>query len=122
NSSNGHGVTAHILRGIAAEYGWADFVPQEVEVARLPDDVLAQLEGRYSYRGRDRVLAVEGGRILEHVTDRDREEELLPLSADLLVSVSFGYRYAVERDATGSVTGLTFVLQGTRLFTYEKAD
>ncbi|UCC84642.1 MAG: beta-lactamase family protein [Gemmatimonadota bacterium] len=122
NSSNGHGVTAHILRGIAAEYGWADFVPQEVEVARLPDDVLAELEGRYSYRGRDRVLAVEGGRILERISDRDREEELLPLSADLLVSVSFGYRYAVDRDATGSITGLTLVLQGTRLFTYERVD
>jgi CubicO group peptidase (beta-lactamase class C family) len=122
NSSNGQGVKGYILRGLAAEYGWPDFAPEEVEVARLPDDVLTELEGRYSFGGRDRVLVVEAGRILERISDRDRVEELLPLSADLLVSVSFGYRYAVERDATGSVTGLTFVLQGTRLFTYERVD
>ncbi len=46
----------------------------------------------------------------------------MALSPDLLVSVLFGYRYAVERDATGSITGLTLVLQDTRLFTYERVD
>ncbi len=122
NSSNGEGVKAHILRAIALEYGWPDLVPEEIEVAQLADGVLEELKGRYSYHGRDRVLAVAGGRILQRVSDRDREEELLPLSADLLVSVSFGYRYAVDRDATGSITGLTLVLQGTRLFTYERVD
>ncbi len=121
NSSNGEGVKAHILRAIAVEYGWPDFVPEEVEVARLPEDVLAELEGRYSYHGRDQVLAVEGGRILQR-SEGDREDELLPLSADLLVSVSFGYRLAIDRDTTGSITGLTLVLHGTRLFTYERIN
>ncbi len=121
NSSNGEVVKPYILRGIAAEYGWPDFVPEEVEVARLPDDVLAELEGRYSYHGRDQVLAVEGGRILQR-SEGDREDELLPLSADLLVSVSFGYRLAIDRDTTGSITGLTLVLHGTRLFTYERIN
>jgi CubicO group peptidase (beta-lactamase class C family) len=121
NSSNGEAVKPYILRGIAAEYGWPDFVPEEVEVAQLADDVLEELEGRYSYHGRDRVLVVEGGRILQR-SEGNREEELLPLSADLLVSVGFGYRWAVDRDATGSITGLTLMLDGTRLFTYERVN
>ena len=119
NSSNGEGVKAAVLRAIAVEYGWPDLVPEEVEVARLPDEVLEQLEGRYSFRGRERVLVVERGRILQR-GEGDVEEELLPLSRDLLVSVGFGYRYAVNRDAAGAVTGLTLVLNGTRLFTYER--
>ena len=119
NSSNGEGVKAQILRAIAAEYGWPDPVPEEVEVARLSDEVLKGLEGRYAFRGRDRVLIVDGGRILQR-SEGGVEEELLPLSQDLLVSVSFGYRYAVNRDASGSVTGLTLILHNTRLFTYER--
>lgn len=119
NSSNGEGVKAQILRAIAAEYGWPDLVPEEVAVARLSDEVLEGLEGRYTFRGRDRVLVVDGGRILQR-SEGGVEEELLPLSQDLLVSVSFGYRYAVNRDASGSVTGLTLTLHDTRLFTYER--
>ncbi len=121
NSSHGEGAKAQILRAIAVEYGWPDLQPEEVEVAQLSNDILEELEGRYSFRGRDRFLVVEQGRILQR-SEGDREEELLPLSQDLLVSVSFGYRYAVDRNAVGSITGLTLILQGTRLFTYERVD
>ena len=121
NSSNGEGVKAHLLRAIAAEYGWPDYVPEEVDVVQLPDEALEELEGRYRFRGRDRVLVVEQGRLLQR-SEGDREEELLSLSEDMLVSISFGYRYAIDRDTEGSITGLTLVLQGTRLFTYERVD
>jgi CubicO group peptidase (beta-lactamase class C family) len=119
NSSNGEGVKAQILRAIATEYGWPDLVPEEVEVAPLSGEVLEGLEGRYTFRGRERVLVVERGRILQR-SEGGVEEELLPLSEDLLVSVSFGYRYAINRDVNGSVTGLTLILHDTRLFTYER--
>ena len=121
NSSNGEGVKAHVLRAIAAEYRWPDYVPEEVEVAQLPDQILEQLAGRYRFRGRDRVLVVDRGRILQH-SEGDREEELLPLSENQLVSISFGYRYDIDRDEAGYITGLTLVWQGTRVFTYERVD
>lgn len=119
NSSNGDGVKAHVLRAIATEYGWPDFVPEQVEVVRLSDEALQELEGRYAFRGRDRVLVVEQGRIHQR-SEGGVEEELLPLSEDQLVSVSFGYRYAIDRDAAETITGLTLTLDGTRLFTYER--
>ncbi len=121
NASSGEGAKAHILRAIAAEYGWPDYVPEEVDVARLSEEVLKELEGRYAFRGRDRVLAVEHGRILQR-SEGGRQDELLPLSEDLLVSVSFGYRYAIDRDVTGSISGLTLMLHDTRLFTYERVE
>ncbi|UCD23739.1 MAG: beta-lactamase family protein [Gemmatimonadota bacterium] len=121
NSSNGEGVKAHLLRAIAAEYGWPDYLPEEVDVVRLSDEALEQLEGRYRFRGRDRVLVVEQGRIWQQ-SQGDRREELLALSGDQLISVSFGYRYDIDRDASGAITGLTLVLHGTRLFTYERVN
>jgi CubicO group peptidase (beta-lactamase class C family) len=121
NSSNGEGVKAHVLRALAMEYGWPDYVPEEIDVVQLSEDFLGELVGRYRFRGRDRVLAVEQGRILQRSTG-DREEELLALSEDELISISFGYRYAIDRDPLGSITGMTLVVQGTRLFTYEKVD
>jgi CubicO group peptidase (beta-lactamase class C family) len=121
NSSHGEGVKAHVLRAIAAEYGWPDYVPEEIDVVPLSDEVLGALEGRYRFRGRDRVLVVDRGRIFQQ-SSGDREEELLAMSDDQLVSVSFGYRYDIDRDAAGYITGLTLVLQSTRLFTYERVD
>ena len=66
-------------------------------------------------------MVVEQGRILQR-TVGDREEELQSLSEDQLVSISFGYRYDIDRDAAGAIIGLTLVLQDTRLFTYERVD
>ena len=121
NSSNGEAVKLHSLRAIATEYGWPDYVPEEIDVVQLPVDVLEELEGRYRFRGRDRVLIVKQGRIFQHSEGR-REEELLALSEDQLVSISFGYRYGIDRDVTGSITGLTLILHDRRLFTYERVD
>jgi hypothetical protein len=48
------------------------------------------------------------------------DQEILPLSDSLLVSATFGYRYGVERNELGQITGLTLILNGVRLFTYAK--
>lgn len=121
NSSNGEAVKIQILRAIAAEYGWPDFGPVEIEVATLSEKILDELAGRYSYRGRDRELRVADGRIVL-LTPDGLERELLPLSADLLVDAVFGYELAVERDEQGSVSGLTMILEGVRLWTWERVE
>ena len=119
NSSNGDAVKAHILRAIAVEYGWPDLLPEEVELVSLPDETLQELTGTYSFRGRDRVLTLEQGRLVQS-SEGSPDQEILALSENLLVSTTFGYRYGVNRDQVGSVTGLTLILNGTRLFTYER--
>ena len=119
NSSNGEGVKAHVLRAIAVEYGWPDLLPEQVETVRLSEEALRELEGTYSFRGRDRVLRVVDGRIIQS-TEGGAAQELRALSDSLLVSLTFGYRYAVDRDQSGTITGLTLILDGTRLFTYER--
>jgi len=119
NSSNGEAVKAHIMRAIATEYGWPDLLPEEVEAVSLSVENLRGLEGTYSFRGRDRVLRVENGRLLQS-SEGGPDQELRALSDDVLVSLTFGYRYAIDRNEAGAITGLTLILDETRLFTYEK--
>ena len=121
NSANGEGVKAHILRAIAAEYDWPDMLPEEVEAVSLTDHKLRDLEGTYSFRGRDRVLRLERGRLLQ-TSEGGHDHELRALSDSILVSLMFGYRYGVDREESGAVTGLTLILDGARLFTYEKTN
>lgn len=119
NSSNGEAVRAHVLRAVAVEYGWPDLLPEEVDAATMTADALEELAGTYSFRGRDRVLRVENG-LLVQSSEGSPDQLILPLSDSLLISSTFGYRYIVERDDAGDVVGLTLILSGARLFTYEK--
>ncbi len=119
NSSNGEGVKVHILRAIAIEYGWPNLLPEELDLTTLPNDAMRELEGVYSFRGRDRVLRLEQGRLQQH-SEGGPDQEIRALSDSLLVSVTFGYRYGIDRDVSGAITGLTLILNGHRLFTYEK--
>jgi CubicO group peptidase (beta-lactamase class C family) len=119
NSSNGEAVKAHILRGIATEYGWPELLPEEVEAVSLPLETLRELEGTYSFRGRDRVLRLENGRLLQS-SEGNPDQEFRCLSDSTLISTTFGYRYDIDRDEAGSIIGLTLVLNGTRLFTYQR--
>ncbi len=44
-----------------------------------------------------------------------------PIAAAPTKPTSDSYRYGIERDDTGAVTGLTVILNGVELFTYEMA-
>ena len=121
NSSNGEGVKAHILRAIAAEYGWPDLLPEEVAAVHLAEETLGELEGTYSFRGSERVLRLDQGRLLQSSAS-GVNQEFRALSDSVLISLTFGYRYGIERDEFGTINGLTLILDGTRLFTYTKSN
>ncbi len=119
NSSHGEGVKAHILRAIASEYGWPDLLPETVDVVLLSEARLNEIAGTYSFRGRDRVLRVEDGSLIQS-SEGSPDQRILALSDSLLVSETFGFRYGVDRNDAGEILGLTLILDGTRLFTYER--
>jgi hypothetical protein len=121
NSSNGEWVKSQVIRAIAAEYDWPDFRQTEIELAQLPDEMAAELLGRYSFRERERRLTREDGRLL-FGSEGGIAQQLLPVSEDLFVEPVFGHHWGVERDSAGSVTGITLILNGTRLFTFVRVD
>ena len=108
-----------VLRAIAVEYGWPDFRPREIDAVPIAEESLAELTGRYSFRGRDRMLEIRDGRIV-FTRGGGHDQELFPVEEDLFVERVFGHGYMVNRDAQGTVTGLTLVLDGTPLFVYER--
>ena len=89
NSSNGEAVKAHILRAIATEYDWPDLMPEEVDVVSLSDEVLGSLAGRYSFRGRDRVVRLDQGRLVQS-SEGSPDQELLALS-DMRIPTDHSY-------------------------------
>jgi CubicO group peptidase (beta-lactamase class C family) len=121
NSSNGEWVKSQVIRAIAAEYDWPDFRQSEIELAQLSDEAAAELLGRYSFRETERILTREDGRLL-FGREGGIAQQLLPVSEDLFVEPVFGHHWGVERDATGSVSGITLILNGARLFTYVRVD
>ncbi len=119
NSSNGEWVKEQVLRAIAVEYGWPNFRPREIDAVSIAEESLAELTGRYSFRGRDRMLEVRDRRIV-FTRGGGHDQELFPVAEDLFVERVFGFEYIVTRDAQGAVTGLTLVRDGTPRFMYER--
>lgn len=77
NSDNGD-IIREVLRGVAREYGWDEFLPAPWEVVALDSDNLSGHVGRYLVNP-DRVLTIknENGKLIAYPT-ADRQFELLP--------------------------------------------
>ena len=48
NGTRGGSLVQEVLRGIAKEYGWPDYLPQEKSVITVPENSLARFVGRYA--------------------------------------------------------------------------
>lgn len=102
NSDNG-AILREVVRAVAREYGWDEFLPTPVEVTTLDAAKLATYEGRYQVSP-DRVLTIksEAGakpRLWAHPTG-DPEFELLPISDTTFVRRSSSIKYEFVRSAT----------------------
>jgi CubicO group peptidase (beta-lactamase class C family) len=49
NSDRGAILASEVLRSIASEYGWPDYQPEEMKIARVSDSVLASYAGKYRF-------------------------------------------------------------------------
>src|SRR4030095_8204012 len=79
NSDNGN-ILREVLRGVAREYGWDEFLPAPYETIALEPAKLNDYVARYLVNP-DLVLTIrnEGGKLVASPTG-DREFELLPTS------------------------------------------
>ncbi len=106
NSDNGQ-IMPEVLRAIAREYGWDEYVPPPVELATVPTEKLDAYVGRYRVTP-DRVVNVtrEGTRLFAEPTQSPKME-LLPISETRFVRRDAPIQYAFATDAEGKVTSLT---------------
>ena len=105
NSDNGQ-IIEEILRAIAYEYQWEDFLPQPYEVVSVDPKKLDGYVGRYLVNP-DRILAVttESGRLYGQPTAESRVE-LFPVGEDLFVRKDADLQYTFLRDVSGKVNRL----------------
>lgn len=106
NSDNGE-ILREVLRGVAREYGWDEFLPVPHEVIALDAAKLNEHVGRYLVNP-DRVLVLknEAGKLIAQPTS-DGPFELLPTTETTFVRRESNARYTFVRDA-GASPGATF--------------
>jgi CubicO group peptidase (beta-lactamase class C family) len=111
NSDNGQ-ILREVIRGVAREYGWDEFLPAPVEIISLGAAKLDTFNGRFQVNP-DRVLTVKtvsdprGPAKLVAFPTGDTPFELLPISEDTFIRRDAGLKYNFVRSNTDGATTAT---------------
>jgi len=102
NSDNGQ-ILSEILKSVAREYQWEDFLPQPYEIVTIPAEQLTVNVGRYLVNP-DRVLAVaiENGRLFAQSTQSPKVE-LLPIASNKFIRKDAASQYSFLPNANGNI-------------------
>ena len=119
-NSNAFGIISEVMRSIAREYGWEDYLPSPYEVVALGSERLRRIAGRYLLDS-DRMVTVlvEGGRVMADVTRMSRIE-LMPISESEFVSREDGTRVTFVQGPVPAGDSLR-ILGGGRLMGASRA-
>jgi CubicO group peptidase (beta-lactamase class C family) len=106
NSDNGQ-IMPEVLRSIAREYGWDEYVPPPAEVVAVAPERLDAYVGRYQVTP-DRAFNVtrEGSRLFAQPTQAPKIE-LLPVSETRFIRRDAPVQYVFVANAAGKVEHLT---------------
>jgi CubicO group peptidase (beta-lactamase class C family) len=105
NSDNGQ-ILREVIRGLAREYGWDEFLPAPYEIVSLDQAKLSDYLGRFQVNP-DRVLSlrIDGGKLFAQPTG-DPQFELLPISETTFVRRDANAKYAFARSSAGGVDSI----------------
>jgi len=111
NSDNGQ-ILREVLRGVAREYGWDEFLPAAHEIVTVDPAKLDEYVGRFQVNP-DRVLSVtrEGGRLYAEPTEAPKFE-LLPVSEVSFIRRDQNIQYTVGKNTAGKVDSLEIRFPG----------
>lgn len=100
NSDNGQ-ILGEVLRSIAREYNWDEFLPPVNEIISLDTAQLDQYTGRFKVNP-DRILTVanEQGKLIVRPT-ADVKFELLPVADGTFIRRDQNFKYTFVRGASG---------------------
>ena len=101
NSGEQRQILREVLRGVAREYGWDEFLPAPYETIALEASKVNDYVGRYQVNP-DLVLTIknEGGKLVASPTG-DREFELLPISDTTFIRRDSNNKYNFVRSEGG---------------------
>ncbi len=111
NSDNGQ-ILREVLRGVALEYGWDEFLPAAHEIVTVDSTKLDEYVGRFQVNP-DRVLTVtkEDSRLYAEPTEAPRVE-LLPLSEISFIRRDQNIQYTFVKNTAGKVDSIQIRFPG----------
>lgn len=111
NSDNGQ-ILREVLRGVAREYGWDEFLPAAHEIVTVDPTKLDEYVGRFQVNP-DRVLTVtkEDSRLYAEPTEAPRVE-LLPLSEISFIRRDQNIQYTFVKNTAGKVDSIQIRFPG----------
>ena len=111
NSDNGQ-ILREVIRSVAREYGWDEFLPAPHEIVSVDSAKLDDYAGRFQVNP-DRVLTVtkEDGSLYAEPTE-DPRVELLPLSELNFIRRDQNIRYTFVKDTAGKVDSIEIRFPG----------
>jgi CubicO group peptidase (beta-lactamase class C family) len=106
NSDNG-AIIREIMRGIAREYGWEEFVSKPYEIVTVDPGKLDDYVGRFQSNP-DLVLKMtkENGKFFVEPTDGGPRVELYPVSETTFIRKDRDVQVAFQRNASGKVDAI----------------
>lgn len=109
NSDNGAALAEEIVRAIAREYAWEDYLSDSVTPVAMTEEELAGYTGRFGLGPNQvGVLSVRGDSLWLHLT-LDETARMIPLGDDLFLYESRGWTVRIHRDENGRATGIETV-------------
>jgi CubicO group peptidase (beta-lactamase class C family) len=118
NSDNGQ-IMGEVMRSIAREYDWDEFLPAVSEIISLDATKLDEYAGRFKVNP-DRILTVaqEAGKLVVRPT-ADAKFELLPIAEDTFIRRDANIKYRFVKGAAG-VTEVQATLPAGNIVTAPK--
>lgn len=112
NSDNGE-IMNEIIRSIAKEYQWEDFLPQPIETVSLDPAKLDDFTGRFLVNP-DRVLTItrENGKLFAEPTQAPKVE-LFAISEREFIRTDAKVQYDFQKSAAGTVEAIKIHFNGT---------
>lgn len=111
NSDNGQ-ILREVIRSVAVEYGWEEFLPKPYELITLEATKLQPYVGRYQVNP-DRVLTMknEGSKLMMYPTG-DPAIELLAISENTFIRRDANIKYEFVKSDDGSVKSINLITGG----------
>ncbi len=113
NSDNGGALAAEIMRSIAKEYGWLDYLPKEKVIVPVDPKIYDDYVGQYQLAP-NFIIAVtnENGKLMAQPTGQPKNELFAESETDFFLK-AVDAQIKFVKDAEGKVTGLV-LRQGKR--------
>lgn len=113
NSDRGGELTAEIMRSIAKEYGWLDYLPQEKVVVSVDPKVFDAYAGEYQFAPNFTItITNENGKLMEQASGQPKTELFAESETEFFLK-PVDAQIKFVKDAQGRVSGI-ILRQGGR--------